>query len=130
MRAAIIPSGRADRLPAVFHCTAGKDRTGVAAALLLEVLGVDREHVLDDYELSTRYRSGPRIEELRPRLVAAGVDVESVRPFLSAPRPALAAGLATVDERHGSVIEFLLASGLDPEVPARLKAELLEPAAA
>jgi protein-tyrosine phosphatase len=114
------------RLPAVFHCTAGKDRTGVAAALLLEVLGVERSLVLDDYELSTRYRSGPRIEELRPRLVAAGVDVEAVRPFLSAPRPALAAALTTVDERHGSVVEFLLRSGLDPEIPERLRTELLE----
>jgi protein-tyrosine phosphatase len=115
-----------DRLPAVFHCTAGKDRTGVAAALLLEVLGVERGLVLDDYELSTRYRSGPRIEQLRPRLVAAGVDIESVRPFLSAPRPALTAALAEVDERHGSVVGFLLSSGLHPDVPDRLRAELLE----
>jgi protein-tyrosine phosphatase len=113
------------RLPAVFHCTAGKDRTGVAAALLLELLGVERVVVLDDYELSTRYRSGPRIEELRPRLVEAGVDIEAVRPFLSAPRPALAAALDAVDERHGSVVEFLLASGLDPDVPQRLRTELL-----
>lgn len=118
-----------DRLPAVFHCTAGKDRTGVAAALLLEVLGVERSLVLDDYELSTRYRSGPRIEELRPRLIAAGVDVEAVRPFLSAPRPALAAALTTVDERHGSVVEFLVSSGLDPGVPGRLRTQLLTPAA-
>ncbi len=115
-----------NRLPAVFHCTAGKDRTGVAAALLLELLGVERDLVLDDYELSTRYRSGPRIEELRPRLVAAGVDVESVRPFLSAPRPALAAALATVDERHGGVTPFLLACGLDPALPGQLQYELLE----
>jgi protein-tyrosine phosphatase len=115
------------RLPAVFHCTAGKDRTGVAAALLLEVLGVSRSRVLDDYELSTRYRSGPRIEQLRPRLVEAGVDVESVRPFLSAPRPALATALAAVDARHGSVLDFLLAGGLDPAVPGRLRATLLEP---
>jgi protein-tyrosine phosphatase len=116
-----------ERLPAVFHCTAGKDRTGVAAALLLEVLGVERGLVLDDYELSTRYRSGPRIEQLRPRLVAAGVDIESVRPFLSAPRPALTAALAEVDEHHGSVIGFLRTCGLDPEVPDRLRAALVEP---
>jgi protein-tyrosine phosphatase len=41
-----------DALPAVFHCTAGRDRTGVAAALLLSVLGVDREDVAQDYALS------------------------------------------------------------------------------
>ncbi|MDQ1396202.1 MAG: protein-tyrosine phosphatase [Acidimicrobiaceae bacterium] len=115
----------AERLPAVFHCTAGKDRTGVAAALLLRLLGVDRETVLDDYELTTRYRSTTRIEQLRPRLEAAGVDVEAVRPFLSAPRPALAAALDAIDARHGSVEGFLLAHGLDAAVPDRLRASLV-----
>jgi protein-tyrosine phosphatase len=41
-----------DALPAVFHCTAGRDRTGVAAALLLSVLGVSRADVAHDYALS------------------------------------------------------------------------------
>src|SRR5207245_953914 len=43
--------------PAVFHCHAGKDRTGIAAALLLLAVGVDRETILDDYELTRRYRT-------------------------------------------------------------------------
>jgi protein-tyrosine phosphatase len=116
------------RLPAVFHCTAGKDRTGLAAALLLRVLGVERELVLDDYELSTRYRSNPRIEILRPRLEAAGVDIAAVRPFLSAPRPALAGALDTIDQEHGSVEGFLVAHGLDATAPARLRELLLRSA--
>lgn len=116
-------------LPAVFHCTAGKDRTGMAAALVLEVLGVDREDVLGDYELSTVYRSEYRIEQLRPRLEAAGVDVESVRPFLSAPRPALAAALDDVDAAYGSVERYLIeAAGVRPEVPSQLRLALLSPA--
>lgn len=116
------------RLPAVFHCTAGKDRTGVAAALLLRVLGVEPDLVLDDYELSTRYRSNPRIEILRPRLEAAGVDIAAVRPFLSAPRPALAKALDTIDEQYGSVESFLLAHGLNSTTPARLRELLLQTA--
>lgn len=115
------------RLPAVFHCTAGKDRTGVAAALLLRLLGVERELVLDDYELSTRYRSDPRIEILRPRLEAAGVDIAAVRPFLSAPRPALACALDTIDQEYGSPEAFLRAHGLDPTTSARLRGLLLTP---
>ena len=43
--------------PILFHCTAGKDRTGIAAALILILLGVDEETVLDDYELTNVYRS-------------------------------------------------------------------------
>jgi protein-tyrosine phosphatase len=95
------------RLPAIFHCTAGKDRTGIAAALVLSVLGVDRETVLHDYELSNEYRSKQRIEVLRPRLEAEGIDVERVRPYLSAPRPVLEAALAAVDLEHGGVDGFL-----------------------
>jgi len=116
-----------ERLPAVFHCTAGKDRTGVAAALILRLLGVEREVVLDDYELTTRFRSSSRIEALRPTLEAAGIDVEAVRPFLSAPRPALAAALDAIDEAHGSVEAFLLSSGLDAGAPGKLRATLISP---
>jgi protein-tyrosine phosphatase len=116
-----------DRLPALFHCTAGKDRTGVAAGLLLSLLGVDEETILDDYELSTRYRSARRIEELRPRLEAAGVDVDKVRPFLSAPRPALAAALAAIHERHGSVEGYLVErAGVQEATIDRLREHLLD----
>ena len=116
-----------ERLPALFHCTAGKDRTGMAAALLLSLLGVDEETILDDYELSTTYRSNPRVEQLRPALEAAGVVVEDVRPFLSAPRPALAAALATVHERHGTVEGYLTEqAGVAPATLDALRHLLLD----
>jgi protein-tyrosine phosphatase len=114
------------RLPAVFHCTAGKDRTGVAAALVLSVLGVARDDVLDDYELTTVYRSNVRIEQLRPGLAEAGVDIEQVRPFLSAPRPALEVALTELEATHGSVDRYLLeTAGVDLAVLEALRANLL-----
>lgn len=116
-----------DRLPAVFHCTAGKDRTGIGAALLLSVLGVDRETVLDDYELSNEFRSKRRIEVLRPRLEEAGIDIERVRPYLSAPRPALEAALAAMDLEHGGVDGFLVErAGVQGETLTALREVLLE----
>lgn len=115
-----------DALPALFHCTAGKDRTGVAAALLLTVLGVDESDVLDDYELSTRYRTERRIAELRPGLEAAGVDVEKVRPFLSARRPVLEATLRRIHSEHGTVEAYLLeAAGMERETLEELRRLLL-----
>jgi protein-tyrosine phosphatase len=45
----------AERLPLVFHCTAGKDRTGVGAALLLTALGVPEEDVIADYRATDRF---------------------------------------------------------------------------
>lgn len=51
----VIESGR-DDTAVLFHCTAGKDRAGWTAAVLLSVLGVDRQAVTEDYLLSNRYR--------------------------------------------------------------------------
>ena len=45
----------ADRLPLVFHCTAGKDRTGVGAALLLSALGVADDDIIADYRATDRF---------------------------------------------------------------------------
>ena len=53
-------------LPLIFHCSAGKDRTGFAAALLLHSLGVDRQTILADYEISNIYlgdKYAPYIEK-------------------------------------------------------------------
>jgi protein-tyrosine phosphatase len=116
-----------DWLPALFHCTAGKDRTGISAALLLSVLGVDETTILDDYELSTLYRSDKRIEELRPTLEAAGVDIEKVRPFLSARRPVMEATLSHLHTDHGGVERYLTEeAGVSPTTLDRLRALLLE----
>ncbi|MDE0238080.1 MAG: tyrosine-protein phosphatase [bacterium] len=41
-----------DRSPVLFHCAGGKDRTGVAAAVILSILGVDRDQIVDDYMLT------------------------------------------------------------------------------
>lgn len=45
---------RPERFALVYHCTAGRDRTGVATALLLEMLGVSREIIVEDYLISNR----------------------------------------------------------------------------
>ncbi|HYD10575.1 MAG TPA: tyrosine-protein phosphatase [Acidimicrobiales bacterium] len=114
-------------LPALFHCMAGKDRTGLVSALLLTVLGVDRETVLDDYCLTNEYRSNRRIEEMRPSIEAAGVDVEKVRPFLSARRPVLTDTLSWIDATHGGVEAYLTGpAGMSPSTLDVLRARLLD----
>jgi protein-tyrosine phosphatase len=111
----------------LFHCTAGKDRTGVAAALLLGALGVADADILDDYVLTTEYRSGPRLEQLRPQLDEAGVDVEPLMPFFTAQRPVMELTLAGLRERHGSVEEYLTGvAGVAATTLDRLRDVLLE----
>jgi protein-tyrosine phosphatase len=96
-----------DGLPAVFHCHAGKDRTGIVAALLLEALGVAREHVLDDYELTARYRLRSEQESSFGRLVEAGLSPEAAAGVLTTPRWAMQHALDELDARYGGVETFL-----------------------
>ncbi|MBM36731.1 MAG: hypothetical protein CL460_06145 [Acidimicrobiaceae bacterium] len=115
-----------DCWPLLFHCTAGKDRTGIAAALILEICGLDRESVLDDYELTNLLRSEHRINALRSSLEAAGANVEAIRPALSAPRVAMEKTLSHLDSNYGGVEDFLLGQlGVDPDIIEILRLNLL-----
>jgi protein-tyrosine phosphatase len=94
-------------LPMVIHCTAGKDRTGVASALLLAALGVDDETVAADYELSNELQAYARVAAVRPQLDAAGIRFEKVEAYFLAPREVIVATLDGLRERHGSVEAYL-----------------------
>jgi protein-tyrosine phosphatase len=96
-----------DGLPAVFHCHAGKDRTGLVAALLLEALGVERESILDDYELTARYRLRAQQDQTFERLVKVGLAPEAAAGVLTAPRWAMAAALEYLDHEHQSIESYL-----------------------
>jgi protein-tyrosine phosphatase len=118
-------------VPAVFHCHAGKDRTGIVAALLLEALGVDRETVLDDYELTAEYRLREHQEDSFARLVKSGLVPEAAAGVLGAPRWAMADTLDRLDRQYGGIEPYLLGpAGLDTDTLDRLRHELVEPAAA
>ncbi|NYD88366.1 tyrosine-protein phosphatase [Sphingomonas melonis] len=80
----------AGHAPLAFNCSAGKDRTGVAAALLLTALGVPRQTVIDDYLLTNRY--------LDPaKLFASPAQADS--PWAHLP-PGVMAALAAADRRY------------------------------
>lgn len=113
-------------LPAVFHCSAGKDRTGVLAALVLSSLGVPDEVVADDYQLSATAveRLVAWLEETRPELVEEMA--RQPKAFLSCPAEAMHVFLAALRDRHGSVEGYLDAIGVGPGVLADLRRSLLE----
>jgi protein-tyrosine phosphatase len=115
------------RLPAVFHCAAGKDRTGIVAALLLSVLGVPEEDILDDYELTSRYRTPDRVDAVMNRLRSErGVAPEVAAGILRTPRWAMQSALADISERYGGIDGYLEGpGGMDPSVPEVLRALLL-----
>jgi protein-tyrosine phosphatase len=98
-------------LPALFHCAGGKDRTGLAAALLLTWLGVDRETVLDDYELTTRFQTAERHREILDLFVARGMTVEAATALLGTPRWVMVEALSVVDHEHGGIERYLRGPG-------------------
>ncbi len=122
-----------DHLPMLFHCTAGKDRSGIASALLLETLGVSRASVLDDYCLTNELRSHQRIAELTLEFEQVGVAIDDVRAILSAPRQVMATVLSELDNQYGHCSSnggagaegYLRAHGLEPEALEMLRANLL-----
>jgi protein-tyrosine phosphatase len=115
-----------DALPAVFHCTAGKDRTGILAAILLSAIGVRDEDIVDDYMLTGESRAARnaylRVHE--PDYYAFLADLPAtVREMHGDAIPTL---LAWLRARYGSAGAFLLANGLDDDALAALRSNLLE----
>lgn len=114
--------------PGLFHCTAGKDRTGLLSMLLLRTVGVAAAEVLIDFTLSNEYRAERRMAQLRPTFDAHDLDIEFFRPALSAPRAALERAMTWIDETHGGAEGYLVEAARLGRVGHRLRAHLLEPA--
>jgi len=115
-----------DRLPAVFHCHAGKDRTGLVAALLLEALGVERDAILDDYELTARYRLRAQQDQTFERMMKLGLAPEAAAGVLTAPRWAMRSALEYLDREYGNVEHYLTGpAAMERSDLGRLSAELL-----
>ncbi len=112
--------------PALFHCTAGKDRTGWAAAALLALLGVDDDTITADDLLS----SEPVLASFQPlmdRFAEAGGDPTALRPAFAVTEDYLQAARDAVAEEFGTVDGwFRDGLGLPDEVPQQLRARLLD----
>jgi protein-tyrosine phosphatase len=95
---------RAAGLPHVFHCTAGKDRTGFAAAVLLRILGVSHAEVMEDYLASNRYLHRFVAATMRKVFFVtfSRAKARLVRPLLVADERYLAASFETIDDCYGS----------------------------
>lgn len=106
----------------LFHCTAGKDRTGAVAALALLAAGVDRDDVVDDYVASETNLSGDWLESHLEMVRRRGLEItpEIRGLFGSSPARAIEEALDAVEERHGGIRDYLRANGMDDAEIARL----------
>ncbi len=97
--------------PVMFHCMGGKDRTGMTAALLLSCLGVDRDTVLDDYELTSRYNGPDQIPHVVDLFVSEGIEREAAVGILGTPRWAMENALDRLDSDYGGIEAYVCESG-------------------
>jgi protein-tyrosine phosphatase len=114
--------GDPDSYPVAIFCTAGKDRTGVATALVLSVLGVPDETIAADYALS----EGP-VADLARGAGRTEFMAGATRGGLKAPPTAMARFLAGLRETAGPVEDWARANGGHADVGDRVRAQLLEP---
>lgn len=106
-------------IPLAFNCSAGKDRAGTAAALLLTALGVPREIVVEDYSLSDDYvdymaeflndeaRAEAMADPENPYAFLFQLPPEKVAPLLASHPMYIEATFNALDEEYGSVMSFI-----------------------
>ncbi len=119
--------------PILIHCSAGKDRSGVGVALILESLGVNRETIMEEYLLTNEIS---RIDEKaallakhskslsRGRRHRKGVSANAWLPIVGVRAEMLEAFYASVDEKYGSMDAFLTELGVDKDARLALAASL------
>ncbi|MCP4415741.1 MAG: tyrosine-protein phosphatase, partial [Chloroflexi bacterium] len=97
------------QLPAVFHCMAGKDRTGLVHALFLLTLGVPEETVLADYTLSNlfydHFRAG--IAADLKQVAPWGISIDDLQDFLLVKEKTLRGALVYLRQNYGSIESYL-----------------------
>jgi protein-tyrosine phosphatase len=114
-----------DALPAVFHCTAGKDRTGLLSAIVLSLLGVPEDTVVADYALSQE-AMGRLKEKILRKYPDSAEMLNSIEGVFSAEPAKMRTLLSYLAKNYGSVERYVERIGAAPSVVDALRAALLE----
>jgi protein-tyrosine phosphatase len=110
--------------PTVFHCTAGKDRTGIVAALVLAFLGVSDEDIVADYTLTQEVMPA-MIERFPRRALRSSAGDRYPSPILRAEGETMSETLVVLKEEYGSAAGWAETADLDPAVVTALRDALL-----
>lgn len=115
----------------LFHCSAGKDRTGFGAALILACLNVDRETIVEDYLLTGTYfqpdSESKRLTEKYAQYGFADVDPMIIRPMLEVRAEYIGEAFRAIDEHYASIDSYLASVyDLSSEDLDTLRAQLLD----
>jgi protein-tyrosine phosphatase len=117
-----------DHVPLLFHCTAGKDRTGLAAALILIALGVSEDVAMNDYLLTATYTHDVVESTLTVMRFNYDfkIDLDEVRPLMSVRREFLQSAFDGIRDEYGSFDRYFVeAFGLTADRREALRARLV-----
>jgi protein-tyrosine phosphatase len=112
-------------LPAVIHCTAGKDRTGVIVALALGVAGVPTETIVEDYALTATCLDEAFMEETRQRALKRGYTWEQYKPLVGCPPDYMVTTLQHLETEYGGIEAYVRTIGLSEAQIERLRTALV-----
>jgi len=112
--------------PALVHCTAGKDRTGIIIALLLGVAGVPTETIVADYALTEQFLAGEWVAERKRIITANGGDWAAMEPLMGSPAQLMRQTLADIEIQYGGIPQYLCSIGVPDATLDTLRAALVE----
>lgn len=115
-----------ERTPLLYHCTAGKDRTGFSSAFILRALGVDEQTVIDEYVLSNYFRYEHNEDMVEKAAKYYGIDQRILRPMMGVKAQWLQKGFDEIKNKYGSFDNYLREIGVDSSAQVQLRAKFLE----
>jgi len=100
-----------DNKPNVFHCTAGKDRTGFTAAMILAILKVDRKTILDEYEMTNFYTEA-KIKKyidgvINQKMLEGKMEPAAIGALMSVNKKYLEAAFKIIDAKYGGIDQYI-----------------------
>jgi protein-tyrosine phosphatase len=111
----------------LFHCTAGKDRTGIGAAFILYALGVPEMDIYKDYELTNEYRKASNEQALKG-MTAHGIPESAARTMMTANPAFLKATFDAIKKQYGTTDAFFEKElGVTADVKQKLRSKFLYP---
>ena len=97
--------------PILYHCSAGKDRTGIVSAIILSILNVDRQTIVNEYLLSNYYRRDKTEKTLGKaklaKIIKPKMDLKAIEVFITVDESFINATFSAIDEQYGGIDNFI-----------------------
>ena len=115
--------------PVLYHCSAGKDRTGIVSALILSILKVDRKTIIDEYMLSNYYRKAKTEKMLGKaklaKIIKPKMDLKAIEVFMTVDEKFINATFNAIDKEYGGIDKFIQNQlGIDQQARKQIVARL------